>query len=189
MYSKMIITITLLFFTANLAGQSMDRQKRFDEFKEKLELTEEQIEQFKILYKENADKKNKSDLEDPRRDRQEIAEIDKKIRNILTPQQYEKYIEIIISRAVEKQLTVIEIKVGLNNQQLNSVREIVLDGLKELRMIKNETSRGQERLQQVRVVYQKMDSQILVILDADQKDKYEIYKEERRQRFRGRDSF
>jgi RNAse (barnase) inhibitor barstar len=193
---KYFIVVFLAFSFCGLYSQD-ERPKiseepkiygRLGEFKEKLKLSDEQVNKIKGLFDSLKSERAKIDslsLLTPREKKRVLqrskGKIDNELKNILSPEQYSQYLHIVMKKMIDKQLAVMEIKINLSEEQSKAIRPIIFQTMVELKDIRNtENFSKEERMKNIVGILRKADKKIETILHKDQIPAYEAYKEERR---------
>ena len=180
----------LFIFFSNLPAQpaGKDIPLRLKEFQEKLKLSDKQVNQIKQLFislKEETTKIDSLKLLSPKEKsamaRQAKNKINEELKSILTPEQYNQYLRILLEKKIDKQLAIMEIKVNLTDAQTQKIRPLVLESMLEIQKIRDTQSLDKmEKMMKIKDIMESLDGKIIAILKEDQMDAYERYKEERK---------
>ena len=194
MFKSVYFLLFLLLSIPVVSAQSRAEEgmKRMQEIKEKLNLTEPQVNKIQKLFLDIRQENEKIDAlssvtPEEKRKMKTRAKwmVDDSLKVLLSPEQYEKYLDYILGKMVDKELVVIEIKVGLNGTQTATIRSMMITGLKDMKKLREEGLSRQKMLSRVGGILKDIDLKVEEMLDNVQLPKYRSYKEERKRERRG----
>ena len=194
MFKSVYFLLFLLFSIPVVSAQSRAEEgmKRMQEIKEKLNLTEPQVNKIQKLFLDIRQENEKIDVlssvtpEEKRKMKTRVKwMVDDSIQVLLSPEQYEKYLDYVLGIMVDKELVVIEIKVGLTGTQTATIRSLMITGLKDMKKLREEGFSRQKIMSRVGGILKDIDLKVEEMLDSKQLPKYRSYKEERKRERRG----